>query len=202
MELDFVHPSATAPGDWDYTHPISEVTFTAPTFGELVALVTDHEEANDYEITPPNTIKQDFLKRLIDTHPHLVKVRQWKGRKLSQYWKGLGGANAIAKFELHGRPVQVSSELANRRADICAHCPFNAEPKDKSLLMQYSDKLMSKMAGAKEFKQKLHNCAVCSCPLVAKVGLTIELLQSSGDTASAYPVHCWIKIDMQGGQTT
>jgi hypothetical protein len=80
-----------------------------------------------------------------------------------------GGITLVEKV-FYGERNIATQAVADTRAEICANCPYNEFP-DKGLFVEWSDKMAIAATGGRRAARydELGNCAVCTCPLKAKV---------------------------------
>lgn len=86
----------------------------------------------------------------------------------------------------------VSQKEADRRSKICAGCKYNIFP-DKGKFVEWSDEIAVHSVGEKKsaYHDKLGNCAVCTCPLRAKVWFGGKLTNPADQEEMMRKVKCW-----------
>ncbi len=86
----------------------------------------------------------------------------------------------------------VTDEVANERANQCVKCPNNYFP-DKGPFVQWSDQVALEMVGNRRvaLHNELGSCAVCSCPLRAKVFVAGPFKLEPQWKPEMEKVNCW-----------
>jgi hypothetical protein len=192
--LALINENESPAGGWFFLEARTGKTFIDFSKDKLIERLHDHQLANRLSMATAEDVEQATFHRLVDTHPHTVRVKDWGGRTLSQYWQGINGLATIVKFERTGRPVRVSENLARSRQEICVKCPFNVKAQTLDLP---SDTIMQKLSGGRALVEGVHSCAKCSCPIAAKSQFTIELLRDAGDAPEGFPDFCWVHNELK-----
>lgn len=99
--------------------------------------------------------------------------------RVMREWAGVGG-------EL------VSQAEADRRAEICAGCPYNIPITGCSVCQGIAGKI-AEIIGERgsRFDGQLRGCAVCACENKAQVHLPLTVLQKGITPEMDFPPHCW-----------
>ena len=101
--------------------------------------------------------------------------------------------NSAAAFVKSGGKL-VSQEEANRRAAICATCPYNAAnhrkgPGCTSCFAKRAWLFFQKKVRS-DHDNELTYCKVCGCNLKLKVHFPLGSIDNKG-ILPEYPAHCW-----------
>ena len=191
----------TPPGGWKFKVEETGETISAPDYGRLLlGARTSLERAGlmtplDYE-----TIFQDQLCR---QNPHTKcevtvaptnETRQIKAGDVLRFlkvmasWAGAKGAT-------------VPQEEADRRAEICAGCPYNVTAAGCSACMGIASKVAELTDEKKtRFDAQLENCGVCGCSNKAQVWLPLEVLKKGITPDMDFPEEwCW-KVAAQSAE--
>ena len=89
-----------------------------------------------------------------------------------------------------------SQKEADRRAAICAVCPHNVFP-DRGNFIRWADHMAVVSVGDRKSKHhdELGNCAVCTCPLRAKVFYTGKNTLTEEQKIEMRKVNCWQVVE-------
>lgn len=95
------------------------------------------------------------------------------------------------------------SPNAQRRADICAQCPYNVERPFEELykgvtgrVVRMQLELRGKLGLQVEGEHKLHICAKCDCLLRLKVHVPLHIArENTPDWQQLMPSFCWIRTE-------
>lgn len=113
--------------------------------------------------------------------------------------------DSFSKQDFHGflkavegtiRENPIPEEEANRRANICAACPYNSQHSFCGTCSGLGS-LIFKIIEGRKLKQegKMHSCQVCGCSLKAKVWVPDQVLRQTDAvkaTGGDYPPWCWV----------
>ena len=172
-----------------FTDPDTFFKFKAPSLEALCAHIRRYREQNGL---PPIEFLEDVVINyccglkanlgVCEEYPYPLK------RGVFHYIKG---GMSLLQNVLYDR--MVSQEEADRRAKICTNCPHNVFP-DKGAFIKWSDRLAEASTGGKRsaHHNELGNCAVCTCPLRAKVW-AVPPFGNSEEENKALPDFCWQK---------
>lgn len=110
------------------------------------------------------------------------------------------GTTSMFSFIVKGRPLVTAAE-AERRANICATCPFNVPFKTPCSGICASLKAMvASIVGAASTSRDadLQSCYICGCFLKSAVWLPLDMqikpLSAQQKTALETVPHCWKKL--------
>lgn len=126
-------------------------------------------------------------------------------RSISQWWQGTKAFALIKAWELSGRDVMVSPEIAANRARSCADfegkpCSENVMPTKLSWHVKWANgKMREKIEGATTpLDEKIGVCKACSCELRAIVHFDADVLRAVTPAASMakLPAHCWKRKEL------
>lgn len=107
--------------------------------------------------------------------PRFPRKRNWLS-----FHEIIAGTKLLLKFKVSGSPV-VAQEEAERRANICASCPFNVEfQRPCAGLCGELYSLVQSIIGNLHVSQesKVKSCQLCGCYLGAAVWLPVDLQRS------------------------
>ena len=112
----------------------------------------------------------------------------------------LKGGVALVEDIFFGEANIVDVGDAEARAKICVDCPENVFP-DKGFFMIWADNIALAARGDRHTNQDdlLGNCAVCTCPLRAKIWHKQATFSTT--EAEKAPEHCWILRGQRGADT-
>ncbi len=163
-------------------------TYKADSFKDLISLIRGYRGQNELP-------EIEFLETVVEHY--LCGLPENKGKCLPRQKLRRGiiptirGGIALLTTVLYSKFV--SKEEADVRSAICAACPHNVFL-DKGNFIKWSDSLAEQATGGRKSRHhdQLGNCALCSCPLRAKVwyGGKIEY---KGEELDALPDFCWQK---------
>ena len=121
-----------------------------------------------------------------------------KNRSFVTFGGVLRFIKAMMKFVASGGKL-VSQETADRRAAICAGCPYNVDTPDGCFSCHGIQGFVNLIKGDKSTasEQQLKTCGICSCFLSVLVWMPVETVNSQ-DVLNASPDHCWKKTETLG----
>lgn len=102
------------------------------------------------------------------------------------------GGISLLKNMFYGKKNMVDQRVANTRAQQCVTCKFNVFP-DRGAFLAWSDSVAEASTRGRKSTHysKLGNCAVCSCPLKAKVWYKGGEKFSEEEILKFKEVNCW-----------
>lgn len=179
-------------GVYFYTVPETGVSFEHGVLDALVLEVRQHYVAN--KLTPPENLTaviEDFICAQMPEG-----VCRGHGTTESEAWKHVSPQQVkdftklIFEKRRLGERFFVSQEEAEKRATICASCPFNLMNLCTTCtqLKGYAAKYLVGRATTQD--RLLGVCGKCGCMLEAKVHVTKEALAKTQQ--HEYPPHCWL----------
>jgi hypothetical protein len=160
-----------------FQDPDTGATFNAKDKESLISIINNYRTQNRLpEIYNLSAVIDNYLCHLPENCAACEPMKL--ARSTVAYLKG---GIALLKNLWYGEENMVSQEEADRRSYLCSTCPNNVFP-DKDAFIQWSDAIALKSVGSRRAAHHavLGSCAVCSCPLRAKVfykgdpGLTPE----------------------------
>lgn len=108
------------------------------------------------------------------------------------------GTRTLAQWMINAKGKKVELVEAERRALICAGCPFNQPPVGCSgcnikALHDASNFVVN--GAATVYDSQLQSCKICGCSLRAKIHLPLDILRDNltDGQMNALPQHCWLK---------
>jgi len=102
------------------------------------------------------------------------------------------GGISLLKNMFYGIKQMVTQAEADKRATQCVTCKFNVFP-DRGAFLKWSDNIAEASTRGKKSKNydNLGNCAVCSCPLKAKVWYKGTEKFTEEEITKFKEVDCW-----------
>jgi len=204
IEYEFVDMSGSPPGGWSITIPQTGIKFKHYDFRAMSSIYKAHCNANGILLSP--NWQDEFLSEMCKQNPHWgLKCRPVTGKRsvakkisLTAILSFLNMLKTWAQSTLSGKSAFVSQEEAERRASICAACPFNSPIQFScGACMGAVLSLMQVILGKRKtsIDDALGACLVCSCSLKAAVHVPIDvqwdgLSQDIKDEFSEIK-HCW-----------
>jgi hypothetical protein len=185
-------------GGWVYTHPSTGFVVTAPTWNDLILRIRKYRIANGISLGTnfEETIGSEICQQQGWSEPNCMQEEPTSLKLRSIRMQDVVGFLKVLKHWLLNNPVFVEPEEAERRAGICATCPYNV---DVSGCMGCTNiaGLIFNVTGDRTTSHdlKLRNCQMCGCVNKAQVwvpqetlaqGLTLEIKES-------LPEWCWKK---------
>ncbi len=153
-----------------------------PTFKDLINHIVAYRRVNNL---PPITDLETLVELFVCEIPENVMYVSHEVKDIplgiKQYIEGAGAFLSIAKAKIMARQVSVDVVTANKRASICAKCPYNTHKiEDKPTLQTLAHKLMELISAPSVqqdkfyFSKHLGACSLCGCGLKSKVWLHRE----------------------------
>lgn len=164
--------------------------YEASTMPGLLALIKGYRAQNEL---PPieylDTVVENFLCGLPEHTGACGPAKPLKRGLIPT----LKGGIALITNMLYSRFA--SQEVADARGAICVQCPGNIFP-DKDDFVKWSDDLAEQSVGKlrSAHHDQLGNCAVCTCPLRAKVFWDGEF-KFTPRQMKKFPDFCWQKAE-------
>jgi hypothetical protein len=180
------------PGNWRFTCPHCNVISTGITFGTLLGRVQQHyTNMNHPDSDLVTTVEESICASLSPAD----QVEYCKTGVRPRASVGFGEIVAFTTWLtawLTGGAQLVTQEEANRRAAICATCPYNVPVSGcgvcRTSIGILRDKLMK--VDPTPSDSTLNACGVCGCDLKTITHVPIETLQHRGLDYSKAP-WCW-----------
>jgi hypothetical protein len=180
-----------APKRYTFIDPDTQVHFEESSREILVQRILAYRKQNRLEpIDNLTTVLENYWCGLPE-NLGACEPNAYLRRGVMQYVQG--GVTLLANM-LFKRIVPQA--VADARSNICAQCPHNVLLNKSWFVKQADEIALHSTNGLKSINHdKLGNCAICTCPLRAKVfyGDTINLPQ---DQYARLPDYCWQKIAM------
>ncbi len=171
MKQRLKHYQIPAGGMWYYFEPISQKTFQAVTYDNLVSKLYDLYRKNGY---PIGLDFENIIERgLCERHPAECEPDGPKPRRKRRMTWGdlMRGTMVLISFKAAGSPL-VPVEESERRAAICASCTENIEfAKPCGGLCSQLSNAVRAVIGTRRTKvhDQLKACGICHCLLEAAV---------------------------------
>lgn len=170
-----------------FKDPDTGYDYQGSSMEDLQDRITRYREQNNLEQLDALHLVIENYMCLLPENVGACEVNRKVHRSIRQYLKG---GIAIAKNLLYNKVV--SQKAADTRSFQCARCPNNTFP-DRSNFVRWSDDIAEAAVGVKKslYHNQLGNCAVCSCPLRAKVWFGGDIRLSEEEKTEMAKVDCW-----------
>lgn len=180
--------SNTTPKTWKFKDPNTGRVFEAETKKELFDRIVTYRSFNNF---PPLEalvhVIEDYNCGLPENHSICDDVPLERG-----WMQYVEGGISLLKQTLFKKFA--SQEEADKRAEICIHCPNNALP-DTGGFLAWTDQVTEQSIGGLKSKHhsQLGSCLACSCVLKAKVFYGGEIKLSATEEAKIRHTNpnCW-----------
>jgi hypothetical protein len=168
-------------GVYRWVDPISKVEVLGTHWEMLMNRIYEERRANslpcgiEFEAEVEADLCRDYPAECELNDPRFPKKRGW-----IPFHEIVAGTKLLLRFKLAGSPL-VAQEEAERRANICATCPFNVEyHRPCAGLCGELKSLVESIVGAARVSQesRLKSCSLCGCFLGAAVWLPVDLQRS------------------------
>lgn len=189
--LQRADPSLVPPGGWRFTVPQTGTRVLGGNHAELVNFAIADLVAHGIPVPIDYTQAfDDELCRQLPMHCEVVAPVTRETRQLTagdairflkvlREWAGVGG-------EL------VPQAEADRRAEICAGCPYNVPVTGCSVCQGISGMVLGLINNrSSRFDAQLRGCAVCACENKAQVHFPLTVLHKGVTPEMDFPAHCW-----------
>lgn len=183
---------------WIYVHESTGMTIKAKSWNELVKRVRTYRLANGISLGPnfEETVGETVCKQqgwgapvCMEQAPPTVEKRQLGTMDVVNFLK-------VVKHWLFHNPTLVEAEEADRRAAICATCPYNVEATGCFGCTNIAGLMFDVIKErATSHDGQLKNCQVCGCVNRAQVWVPRETLDQgvTPEMREEFPAHCWKK---------
>lgn len=167
----------TPPGGWRFPRPDGSLITGGDVF-DLAKKVSDYRIINNIPLGDPESEIQDFLCRQ-NPHPPCGPANRPQP-KPGVKAKGVMVArflNAMAQWMVHGGHVE--QEEAERRAEICAGCPWNTFLDDAACFGCFglTEKVMKIIGNRKtRMDDSLRFCGLCGCSNAVSAFVPMDIL--------------------------
>lgn len=175
-------------GEYAYRDPNSGMYIRGTTFAMVVNRVAEHRRANGYPIGLG--LEDEIEDQLCVSYPtECSEAPEGTPRKTEHTLSDVvHGTRVMMAFKSGGSQL-VSREEAERRAQICIGCPYNASfIKPCSGICQELKNLVNWITDHQgtQYDSKLFSCNICGCFLQAAIWLKLED-QCAGVTSEMKP---------------
>lgn len=175
------------PKVYEFMDPDTGYVYRENTFSDLLKSIISYREANKLETIPHiKTVVENYLCELpihqdcCEPHPNIQR----------NFGKYIKGGVALLKSFLYKN--MVTQEVADKRSEQCADCPFNVFP-EKDTFVILADRVAEKSIGDR--RSKYHddtgNCEICSCLIRSKVWYKGAIPISDEEVVRMGKVNCW-----------
>lgn len=182
--LKFIRQEEVPIGGFGFTDPDTYKVFSPSnynTFEELEEHVQRYRQQNGLpEIENFREVWQHYVCSNISAmQGKCCPVEANISRNFKQY---VSGAKVYIKALFQKEEEKfVDQAEAERRADICLHCPLNQKNYGHSFAQYYTDKMMRKSVGNRKVSKwhLLYTCGGCTCILNSKVWFSDKIVGQS-----------------------
>lgn len=183
---------------WTYVQQSTGMTIKAKSWNELLRRIRNYRVANGIPLGPnfEEQIGEDVCRQqgwgspiCENQEPPTVEKRQLGTMDVVNFLK-------VLKHWLFHKPELVDPAEADRRAAICAVCPYNVEATGcfgcTNIAGMMFDVIKERST---PHDGQLKNCQVCGCVNRAQVWVPKETLDQgvSPEMREEFPEHCWKK---------
>lgn len=204
MSLKLKNRNTCPPGhSFPYVDPDTKIVFGGSSFAELEQLVWKHRVANQLVPLLDTAIEDICCKLLIERgaasycedseHAFLPIVTGFKVT-LDQVRRG---TLTIASNLIRGNPLVDQAE-SDRRARLCAKCPYNVAPEGCTACNMGTVRTLTKaIVGNRTtvVESELKSCSYCGCFNTSQVWFPLDVLHKflRPDINDKLPTFCWKK---------
>jgi len=195
------------PGGFKYFVKATKTWLKAPDWKTIVQRARGHHQANGIDIPEnlPELIEDQLCAALPPGHCNYED-----GQPVVLHRTSLGfaevirGTATLGDWLIHGKKLVPDAE-ANRRAAICAACPFNREIEGcTSCNANALHSIANRVTGGRNaaFAHQLNACWFCGCSNRAQVWLPLDILQRHlpEELNGQLPDQCWKKRPDTGSE--
>lgn len=187
-------------GGWFWKDPVSGVEVRGTNFDMVLQFAIKERQANgipiglDFE----RELERDLCASKPDECEYVDPAIPRK-KRLS-FADVLNGTRVLLNFKLAGSPL-VDHQEANRRASICATCPFNVQFDRPCIRCGDLQDIVLKIIGGQgtPYDDNNKSCSLCGCYTAAHVWLPYSILETglSDDMKKAFASlpFCWKRPD-------
>lgn len=197
--LKYADLSITPPGG---RYPATELQtgfrFAEIDFESLLKVIKAHRNANNIPIGVNfrNEIEDASCKELLQMFPDFRGVVDDTGGRAimpGRKWQLADVQNfltTVTKFFVGGMKL-VSQEEANRRAEICTHCPLNQQMPECLGCQGVTGTIQALRKGkTTPYDENLRICHACGCDLKTKIFLEKDIMEREG---VEWAEKCWMR---------
>ncbi len=175
--------------EFSFKDPDTGFKYVAKDQANLLRHIETYRRQNDL---PPIEYLPQVVENYLCSLPihvgHCTKMPALK-RSVYQYLQG-----GIALLRNVAYQKFVTQEEADRRSTVCRTCPKNEFPDRKALgFIKWSNDLAVDSVGERRsiYHNDLGVCAICSCPLKAKVWYDGVIKLTQAEVDAMRPLNCW-----------
>ena len=187
-------------GPYRWRDPITKVEILGMNWTMLMNRIYDHRKANSIPVGIE--LEEEVERDLCRDYPAECEINDPRFPKVLArigFNEILSGTKLLLKVKLENIPL-VQREEAERRANICASCPFNVDfQRPCAGLCGELYNVVKAIVGNENVSnsERLKSCSLCGCFLGAAVWLPVDvqlsvLPQEKVDQFNNVP-HCWKK---------
>lgn len=180
------------PGNWSYTQPETGVRMTAVTFQSLIGKVVQHRQNNKLDVANVYSEVEAAICASLSPEDQVANCVTGTRERRSVGWAEIVSFSTwLTKWWTGGRQL-VEPEEANRRAAICATCPYNVGVTGCSVCRTSIGVLRNKLMRVTPTTSdnKLLACGICGCDLKTIAHVPLDTLEKSSHDYSKVS-WCW-----------
>lgn len=188
------------PGDWAFRQKESNYHMAAITFGSLLTKIVQHRRNMKYPSVSEGYASlseevQDYICQNMSPEDQVSNCETGVAGVTGVNWKRVAKflAAMVEWFKVNGLKT-VPEEEAERRASICATCPYNVGMTGCGTCRAALQGIRVGLLNAHTTHDSVLNaCGVCGCDNKLQVHTPLEALRSKAQASLAYPEWCWKK---------
>lgn len=186
------------PGEYRFIQKESGYSMKGTSFGALLGKVTVHRANMGYAAVSPGFASltdelEDWICQSLSQQDQVEYCQVGLGKVTSVNWKRIAQfLKTMATWFTTNQMQTVPPEEAERRAGICAGCPFNVGLSGCGICRQTLDGVRAALVqGHTSHDDKLNACGVCGCDNKFQVHIPLDTLKANQVGNPPYPVWCW-----------
>lgn len=180
------------PGNWGYTQPETGVRMSAITFQSLLSKVAQHRHNNNLPITNmAEEVESAICAALSPANQVAYCVTGNRERSAVGFAEVVRFTEWLGSWLTTGHKL-VPQDEANRRAAICATCPYNVGVKGCGVCQKSIGILRNKLMKVEPTSSNsaIKACGICGCDLKTIVHVPLDTLKHRGLEYKNIP-WCW-----------
>lgn len=181
------------PGGWRFHVPQTGADLVSTDHSRLYNTAVLHLEEHGIPVPV------DYLEQFNDTLCHQINADCEVVVPATNETRSMTAGDALRFLRVMREWAGVGGELvpqaeADRRAEICAGCPYNIPITGCSVCQGIAGKI-TELIGSRgsRFDSQLKGCAICACENTAQVHLPLKVLHKGVTPGMVFPDFCWKK---------
>ena len=194
--LHITNLNEAPPGGWRYTQPESGFAMSGITFGQLLKRVAAHRHSNGFPTD--GSLSAEVQDSICEHLGFADQCRRCSGglvppAQRSIRWSDVGRfMKVMAAWVTASGDKFVPAEEANRRAALCASCPYNKPVRGCSSCHAILEEISEAVAGrTTPSDTELFGCGICGCANKVQVHAPLEALRAGITPEMEFPPQCW-----------